>query len=201
VIREANFSAKHTSSQEDPRVPHPDADSSGPRGDLASPAQGPGAPLGVARARPQRRESRDRLTAPREFRRVLREGRGRGAGGLVVHVWEREARAPSGGLLGAPAFPQEQGLSEARLGLVVPGAVGTAVERNRLKRQIRAAWRELRANVTPVDCVVVVRKGAVGIAFAELAGRLESCLRSLSALSPPISTSASTSAGVTNGAV
>jgi ribonuclease P protein component len=115
----------------------------------------------------------------------------------VVHVWEREARAPSGGGLGAPPFAAEEGVREARLGLVVPGAVGTAVERNRLKRQIRAAWRELRPSVAPADCVVVVRKGAVGIAFGELAGRLESCLRSLNVLSAPVPTSA----GVTNGAV
>jgi ribonuclease P protein component len=75
--------------------------------------------------------------------------------------------------------------------------VGTVVERNRLKRQIRAAWRELLPSVTPVDCVVVVRKEAVGIAFDELAGRLERCLRSLNVLSVPVSSSAS----VTNGAV
>jgi ribonuclease P protein component len=115
----------------------------------------------------------------------------------VVHVWRREARAPIGGKQGAPFSMQEREDRPARLGLVVPGAVGTAVERNRLKRQIRAAWRELRPRVASVDCVVVVRKGAVGIAFAELAGHLESCLRRLNVLIAP----ASTSANVTNGAV
>ena len=193
MIREANFSAKHTSSQEDPRVPHSNADASGPRGDLASPAKGPGAPLRVARARPQRRESRDRLTAPREFRRVLREGRSRGAGGLVVHVCERgerESGAPLGGVDGASCVLEEPGVRQARLGLVVPGAVGNAVERNRLKRQIRAAWRGLRPRTAPVDCVVVVRKRAVGTPFAELAGHLESCLRSLNVLIAPSPTSA-----------
>ena len=116
---------------------------------------------------------------------------------MVVHVWEREARTPSGGGGGAPSFAEDQEVRRPRLGLVVPGAVGTAVERNRLKRQIRVAWRELRPSVAPVDCVVVVRKGAVGIAFAELAGRLERCLRSLNVLSAPVPRSAS----VTNGAV
>jgi len=116
---------------------------------------------------------------------------------LVVHVWDREARAPLGGGEGAPCIAQEPAGPQARLGLVVPGAVGTAVERNRLKRQIRAAWRELRPSVGPVDCVVVVRKGAVGIAFSELAGRLESCLRSLNVLTAPVSRFAR----VTNGAV
>jgi ribonuclease P protein component len=106
----------------------------------------------------------------------------------VVHVCERrerEAGTPLGGGVGALAVAQEPGGCRARLGLVVPGAVGTAVERNRLKRQIRAAWRELLPRTAPVDCVVVVRKRAVGIAFAELAGHLESCLRSLNVLIAP----------------
>jgi ribonuclease P protein component len=105
-----------------------------------------------------------------------------------------------GGRDGAPASSastQEREGPQARLGLVVPGAVGTAVERNRVKRQIRAAWRELRPNVAFVDCVVVVRKAAVGNVFAELAGHLESCLRSLNVLTSPIASSAK----VTNGAV
>jgi ribonuclease P protein component len=92
----------------------------------------------------------------------------------VVHVCERE---------GGPPVGQRDGLGQARLGLVVSRAVGTAVERNRLKRQIRVAWRELRPRTAPVDCVVVVRKPAVGTAFSELAGHLERCLESLGVLS------------------
>jgi ribonuclease P protein component len=92
---------------------------------------------------------------------------------LVVHVCEREGGAHVG---------QRGGPGQARLGLVVSRAVGTAVERNRLKRQIRAAWRELRSRAAPVDCVVVVRKPAVGAAFSELAGHLESSLQSVGVL-------------------
>ena len=94
----------------------------------------------------------------------------------MVHVCEREGGAPWG---------QGDGLGQARLGLVVARAVGTAVERNRLKRQIRVAWRALRPSVAAVDCVVVVRKAAVGSPFRELAGHLESCLRSLGVLAAP----------------
>ena len=179
VIREAYFSAKHTSPQEDSRIPDPDADTGGAGSDRAAPAQRPGAPLRVGRGERQRRESRERLTKPRDFRRVLREGRSRGAGGLVVHVCERGGGAPWG---------QGDGLGQARLGLVVPRAVGTAVERNRLKRQIRVAWRELRPRTAAVDCVVVVRKAAVGSAFRDLAGHLESCLQSLKVLAPSTAT-------------
>jgi ribonuclease P protein component len=107
-----------------------------------------------------------------------------------VHVCERDARVPLGDDSGAPPSAQEREGHPARLGLVVPGTVGTAVERNRLKRQIRSAWRGLRPRIAPVDCVVVVRKRAVGIGFAELAGCLESCLRSLGVLIAPASPSA-----------
>ena len=69
-----------------------------------------------------------------------------------------------------------------RLGLVVPGGVGTAVERNRLKRRIRAVWRDLAPRVADVDCVVVVRAEASGRRFEELAGSLERCLRHLRVL-------------------
>jgi len=174
VSSETNFTAKHTSPQEDPRVPDQDADTGGPRGYLSPPSKGPGSALSVARATAQRRESGDRLTSPQEFRRVLRQGGSRGAGGLVVHVLERAGRENTG--------PVRAG---ARLGLVVPRAVGIAVERNRVKRQIRVAWRELRPRVAPVDCVVVVRRRAVGTAFGELVANIERCLRSLNVLADP----------------
>ena len=108
---------------------------------------------------------------------------------MVVHVCERE---------GGPHVGQRGGPGQARLGLVVSRAVGTAVERNRLKRQIRVAWRELRPRTAAVDCAVVVRKPAVGAAFCELAGHLESCLQSLGVLAAP---GAALPAGITGGSV
>ena len=70
------------------------------------------------------------------------------------------------------------------MGLVVPGGVGTAVERNRVKRRIRAVWRDLSSSAAGVDCVVVVRREASTWSFEELAGRLERCLRQLRVLAP-----------------
>jgi ribonuclease P protein component len=98
-----------------------------------------------------------RLRTPQEFQAVLRGGRSRGAGGIVVHVRERV------------------GEGQPRLGLVVPKAVGTAVVRNRLKRRIRVIWRDagLRA---PMDCVVVVRPPAATQSFQELASSFTTCL-------------------------
>ncbi len=49
---------------------------------------------------------------------------------------------------------------DARLGLAIPRAVGTAVVRNRLKRQLRAVWVELASDApTGRDYVLVARPG------------------------------------------
>ncbi len=95
---------------------------------------------------------------------MLREGRSRRAGGLVVHVRDRD------------------GGGHPRLGLVVPGGVGSAVERNRVKRRVRAVWRELGPRLTSVDCVVVARREAASMPFRELSGGMARCLRELRAL-------------------
>jgi ribonuclease P protein component len=59
-------------------------------------------------------------------------------------------------------FPRdEEPEAEPRLGLAVPKSVsGTAVVRNRLKRQLRATWDELAARARPGrDYVLVARPG------------------------------------------
>jgi len=66
-----------------------------------------------------------------------------------------------------------------RLGLVVRRDLGTAVARNRIRRQLRAAWRALRPEVAAVDCVIVVRPAAVGRRFADLSASLRACLEGL----------------------
>ena len=49
---------------------------------------------------------------------------------------------------------------EPRLGLAVPRSVGSAVTRNRLKRVLREAWRELLGDVPAGnDYVLVARPG------------------------------------------
>jgi ribonuclease P protein component len=58
-------------------------------------------------------------------------------------------------------FPREDDpVSEPRLGLAVPKTVGSAVTRNRLKRQLRETWSELATTIEPGrDYVLVVRQG------------------------------------------
>jgi ribonuclease P protein component len=59
----------------------------------------------------------------------------------------------------------------ARLGLVVPRGVGTAVVRNRLRRRLREAWRLL--DVTGVDVVVHATTEARDMTFQELTEALK----------------------------
>ncbi len=57
-------------------------------------------------------------------------------------------------------FPRDDGGEEPRLGLAVPKANGTAVVRNRVKRQLREAWRALLPEVQEgQDYVLIARPG------------------------------------------
>ena len=57
-------------------------------------------------------------------------------------------------------FPREDGVGEPRLGLAVPRAIGSAVVRNRMKRLLREAWRELLPSVPAGhDYVLAARPG------------------------------------------
>lgn len=57
-------------------------------------------------------------------------------------------------------FPREDGGDEPRLGLAVPKTGGSAVVRNRVKRQLREAWRALLPQVKQgQDYVLIARPG------------------------------------------
>jgi ribonuclease P protein component len=89
-------------------------------------------------------ERRQRLSRSRDFDAVYRQGRSVSTRSVTLHWFAREDDAD-----GPP-----------RLGLAVPRAVGTAVTRNRVKRQLRAVWSELGDSVPPGrDYVLVARPG------------------------------------------
>jgi ribonuclease P protein component len=89
-------------------------------------------------------ERRYRLSRSRDFDAVYRQGRSVSTRYLTLHWFPREDDPD-----GAP-----------RLGLAVPKAVGTAVARNRLKRQLRETWRELGNGAEAGrDYVLVARAG------------------------------------------
>jgi len=88
-------------------------------------------------------QRRHRLSRSRDFDAVYRQGRSTSTRFLVLY-W----------------FDREEDPGEPRLGLAVPKAVGNAVARNRIKRQLREAWRERLAEIPPGrDYVLIVKPG------------------------------------------
>jgi ribonuclease P protein component len=105
----------------------------------------------------------NRLSRSRDFEAVYRRGRSVSSRFLVLY-W----------------FPQEEP-GEPRFGLSVPRSVGSAVERNRIKRQLRELWRERIEQAEPgCDYVVIVRPGvSEGVSangFAWLGERIDELL-------------------------
>lgn len=87
---------------------------------------------------------RHRLSRSRDFDAVYRKGRSVSTRFLVLYSFPREDD-PGG---------------EPRLGLAVSRQLGGAVERNRLKRRLRAAFDELRDELPPGhDYVLIARPG------------------------------------------
>jgi ribonuclease P protein component len=84
----------------------------------------------------------NRLSRSRDFDAVYRHGRSVSSRFLVLY-W----------------FPQEEAASP-RFGFSVPRSVGGAVERNKIKRQLREVW-QARLDRVPAgnDYVLIVRPG------------------------------------------
>ena len=81
-------------------------------------------------------------TESRDFDAVYRHGRSVASRFLVLY-----------------RFPQAEP-ADARFGLSVPKAVGGAVERNRIKRQLRELWQQRLERVAGgCDYVLIVRPG------------------------------------------
>ncbi|MFP4351895.1 MAG: ribonuclease P protein component [Puniceicoccaceae bacterium] len=63
----------------------------------------------------------------------------------------------------------ERGCAPSRLGLAVSRRVGPAVVRNRIKRRFRALFRAVAPELrTPLDIVVIARKGVDRVSFSDL---------------------------------
>ncbi len=97
-----------------------------------------------ARPNSGRGTKRRRLSRSAEFERVYRQGRSRGNRFLVVYTFPREAEA------GEADGP--------RLGLSVSRRVGGSVERSRVKRVLREAFRVEQESLSgDADYVLVAR--------------------------------------------
>jgi ribonuclease P protein component len=96
---------------------------------------------------------RHRLSRSRDFEAVYRHGRSVSTRHLVLYAFPRQEPAGNDG---------------PRLGLAVSRKVGGAVERNRIKRQLRAAFERLAPELAPdCDYVLVVRPGLAEAAEAQ----------------------------------
>jgi len=112
-----------------------------PRDPQAASCERAQAPLCLRRPPVQRR---NRLSRSRDFDTVYRRGQSASTRYLILHWFPRDEDSD-----GVP-----------RLGLAVPRAVGSAVVRNRVKRVLREAWRELLEKVPPGhDYVLAARPG------------------------------------------
>jgi len=93
-------------------------------------------------------QRRNRLSRSRDFDAVYRQGRSASTRFLVLYWFPRQGHEVEG----HEVVP--------RVGLAVPKAVGGAVARNRVKRQLRETWRELAHRARPGhDYVLVARPG------------------------------------------
>jgi ribonuclease P protein component len=87
-------------------------------------------------------QRRNRLSRSRDFDAVYRHGRSVSTRFLVLYRFDRG----------------DDTERDARLGIAVPKKIGGAVTRNRIKRRLREAWRELLPTVDEgVDYVLLVR--------------------------------------------
>ena len=87
---------------------------------------------------------RHRLSRSRDFDAVYRQGRSVATRYLVLYSFAREDGAEDG----------------PRLGLAVGRQLGTAIERNRLKRRLRAAFDEVKERIPAGrDYVLIARPG------------------------------------------
>ncbi len=75
-------------------------------------------------------------------------------------VQERGVRLYSGELL---VLLGDAAMDRPRIGITVSSKVANAVGRNRVKRWVREAFREIQPELPPVDLVVIARSGALAL--------------------------------------
>lgn len=98
--------------------------------------------------------ARQHIRRPADFAAVRKEGR-RLFGAAFVFSWRRRSPDPA--------------IDLPRFAVVASRRVGSAVVRNRLKRQIREIWRHHQHQFpAELDVIITLRPGADQVSFAEL---------------------------------
>ena len=148
---ETHLSAERPPAEAPARVPGADVHPRGPGDPEAPPGEGTQAPLGLSAGRGEGSElkRRHRLSRSRDFDAVYRHGRSTATRYLVLY-----------------AFPREEGdAGGPRLGLAVSRQLGGAVERNRIKRRLRAAFETIVADLPPGNDYVLIARPGLGEAI------------------------------------
>jgi ribonuclease P protein component len=113
-----------------------------------------------------KRTKRGRLSRSAEFERVYRQGRSHGGRHFVLHAFPRDR-----------AISPEEG---PRLGVSVSRKVGGAVDRNKVKRLLREAFRAEAARLPDdVDVVIVARPDALELVEREGLAGVQAAVREL----------------------
>jgi ribonuclease P protein component len=121
--------------------------------------------VAAERAGGRRAGGRRRLSRSAEFERVYRQGRSKANRYLVLYAFPR---------------PEDDDADGPRLGLSVSRRVGGAVERNRVKRVLREAFRLEAERLPPgSDYVIVARPDAKGLDEREGMGGVRAALAEL----------------------
>ncbi len=121
--------------------------------------------MAAERAGGRRAGGRRRLSRSAEFERVYRQGRSKANRYLVLYAFPR---------------PEDDDADGPRLGLSVSRRVGGAVERNRVKRVLREAFRLEAERLPPgSDYVIVARPDAKALDEREGMGGVRQALAEL----------------------
>jgi len=150
---EADLSAESPAARQDPRLPRAHEDEGWAQG--AEPAAGQGPQ--TAHRLTGRLSRRDRLTTSADFQALFQRGKRIDRPALIV-LW-REATEPT------------------RAGFAVSRQLRHAVERNRVRRRLREAYRATRTAAPARAMLVIIgRPAALRAPFEALTGQLRSAL-------------------------
>ncbi len=109
----------------------------------------------------------------------------------AAYALARKGRAPLMGWFSAARPPERRSDTPGmRIGLTVPKALGKAVDRNRIKRRMRAAVRQQPAELltTPLDLILHPRSAVLDCDYPRLVREIEKVLREATAPAKPPST-------------
>ena len=121
----------------------------------------------------------DRLKKRSEFLAVAAANRRWTMPGLVLQA-RPYLNDNSGSAESRPAAETRQG-SGLRVGFTATKKIGNAVKRNRARRRLRAAVRDVlsEANAAAADLVIVARQGTIKRPYSDLKNDLAAALRRL----------------------